>query len=84
MAGFEKEKQHFPLQKIEDVVNLFKDQLEILLQLVHKRIPGGTAVDYSDHAVRAIEHLARIYASYQDKEYIDVHKQMILTIFPAP
>lgn len=27
MAGFETEKQHFPLQKIQDVVDLFKEQL---------------------------------------------------------
>jgi menin len=28
MAGFREAKQHFPLQKIQDVVDLFKDQLE--------------------------------------------------------
>lgn len=28
MAGFLREKQHFPLQKIQDVVDLFKDQLK--------------------------------------------------------
>ncbi|WAR19174.1 MEN1-like protein [Mya arenaria] len=28
MAGFERAKQHFPLQKIDDVVDLFRDQLK--------------------------------------------------------
>ena len=28
MAGFEREKQHFPLQKIEDVIDIFKCQLK--------------------------------------------------------